>query len=362
MLFIYRMREQTPMKDSKESLLDIRSFLDTSFNQIPIIDVRSPSEFSEGHIPGSYSVPLFTDDERCEVGILYKKEGQLKAVRRGLEIVGPKMASFADRFLELSHQHQTKCLRILCWRGGMRSESMGWLATRVGLSPLRLQGGYKSYRKFVLDEIDKPRNTILIGGYTGSGKTEVLQEISKRGIFPVLDLEEVAQHKGSAFGGLPGFKPITQEQFENELALKLSQFPHGVPYLVEDESRMIGSIVIPEGIWRSMQSASFMFLLSPSKEERVKRIVRDYGVYSAQWLISCIEKIAKKRGGQKTKEDIALIEQGDLESCASSLLDYYDQAYQKSVEKRRSNGTFLIKECHTLDQLVESLKRYNRVA
>ena len=163
----------------------------------PIIDVRSPAEYDNAHIPGALSLPLFSNDERAAVGTIYKQCGKVKAVSKGLEIAGPKLSSFAKFALSLKTDH----LLIHCWRGGMRSSSMAWLIETLGIKCTLLEGGYKSYRSHIRAELAKPFKIALLGGYTGSGKTELLQHLHNNNQ-QIIDLEAIAKHKGSAFGAI----------------------------------------------------------------------------------------------------------------------------------------------------------------
>ena len=162
-------------------------------HDIPLIDVRSPGEYAQGHIPGALSLPLFTDDERKQVGTTYKKVGPKQAFQLGLELVGPKMSHFVQEGEKLSRNGQVK---LYCWRGGQRSQSMGWLLQQAGLQVMVLRGGYRTYRQQALKELAEPAKLVVIGGHTGSGKTEVLKRLRQRGE-QVLGLEGMAHHYGS---------------------------------------------------------------------------------------------------------------------------------------------------------------------
>jgi tRNA 2-selenouridine synthase len=167
--------------------------------KIPFVDVRTPSEFSKGHIPGAINIPLFSDEERSVVGTVYKREGEREAVLKGLSFVGPKMTAMLDRGIDLAGNKRQ--LGVYCWRGGRRSASMAWLFSQGDIKCSLLAGGYKNYRTHVLDEFGKERNIIIVGGMTGSGKTEILKEIDLMGE-QVIDLEGIANHRGSAFGAI----------------------------------------------------------------------------------------------------------------------------------------------------------------
>ena len=166
-----------------------------------LLDVRTPAEFRQGHIPGAANLPLFSDAERAEVGTLYKQQGRQAAVLRGLALVGPRMEALAAELVTWSERSAGAPLRLHCWRGGMRSGSVAWLAQQLELPVLLLEGGYKSYRRWVLELFERPWPLRLLGGRTGCGKTELLLALRERGA-AVVDLEGLAHHRGSSFGGL----------------------------------------------------------------------------------------------------------------------------------------------------------------
>ena len=291
----------------------------------PIFDVRSPCEFQHGSIPGSVSLPLFSDEERHHVGCCYKEKGKEAAIQLGLSYVGPQMA----RFAETLKQH--KNLRLLCFRGGMRSSSMSWLAQLFGCHVVRLAKGYKSYRRWVLSSLNESITPIVLSGPTGSGKTELLQLLFQHS-HPILDLEALANHRGSVFGGFQGSPQPTQEQFENRLAHTLYPLLQS-PYLfAEAESRTIGRLVVPLKIYEAIHSAPLLILNCPL-EERVTRIVREYGSKPTEELTLSIEKISKRLGGVLCKETISLVKEGHIEEAAKRLLSYYDTTYAHCLEK-----------------------------
>jgi len=222
----------------KEIQIDL--FLELSKTN-PIIDVRSPGEYEHAHIPGALNLPLFSNEERAEIGTIYKQRGRVKAVQRGLEVVGPKLAGFAKFALAL----QSENILIHCWRGGMRSSSMAWLLETVGINCTLLTGGYKSYRSRVLTSFEKPLKIILLGGYTGSGKTDLIKLLKEQGE-QVLDLEGLACHKGSAFGAIGQGEQPSSEQFENLLSLEMEALDGEKVVWIEDESRNVGKVFVPE--------------------------------------------------------------------------------------------------------------------
>ena len=200
---------------------------------MPVVDVRSPSEFAHGHIPGAANVPLFNDAERSEIGTLYKHAGREPAVTRGLAIAGPKARQLVETVRDIA---PGKDLVVHCWRGGMRSESFAWMLRQCEMSPRVLRGGYKSFRRAAHTEFATVRNVITLSGLSGSGKTQILLALRDAGE-QVLDLEGLANHRGSAFGGI-GLPPQpTVEQFENELFLEWRSFDRDRPVWIESESQ-----------------------------------------------------------------------------------------------------------------------------
>ncbi len=279
-----------------------------------LIDVRSPTEFAKGHVPGALSLPLFSDEERAEVGTLYKQVGQREAILLGLECAAEK----AKQLLP-----ETGAYTLYCWRGGMRSEAMAHFFQAAGIEATAIPGGYKAYRQEVLKTLEAPRTFKVLSGKTGAGKTEVLRNMKE----PILDLEGLAHHRGSSFGHYETPQP-TQEQFENELATQLDRLEG--PIWVEDESRMIGKLKIPDPLWRQMEEAP-RWILDPPLEERIARLIDEYGKASKETLIEATERLRKKLGGERTSLAIAAIERGDYPTAVGELLHYYDKAYAKSV-------------------------------
>ena len=258
----------------------------------PILDVRSPGEFARAHIPGAMNFPLFSDEERAEVGTCYKHEGREQAVELGFEIVGPKCASFVKRAKRLAGDRQ---VRVHCWRGGMRSASMGWLLQTAGLKVSLLEGGYKAFRGWCLQQLQLPRPVILLGGMTGSGKTYILQALERLGE-QIIDLEGLANHRGSSYGalGLPD-QPST-EQFENKLAMEWHQLDPRRRVWLEAESRAVGSCRIPAAVFAQMEVAP-VIRVRRSRQERIETISEMYGESDIEGLIAATQRIRKRLGG-----------------------------------------------------------------
>ena len=295
----------------------------------PIIDVRAPKEFRQGHIPGAVNMPLFDDEERALVGTTYTKTGKEEAFLKGLGIAGSKLEDFVKEAQRIATNGE---LLVHCWRGGMRSAAMAWLFSFSGIKTSVLEGGYRAYRHYIRSSISYGPPVIVIGGMTGSGKTELLHHLSDSGE-QVLDLEGLANHKGSAFGALGQADQPTNEQFENDLAGKWLAFDCKVPVWVEDESRNIGKVIIPEPIFTKMANSPVVFIEVPF-EERVKQLVKEYGSFNAQDLVSLIEKIRKRIGGEAANSAIQSMHNGNLENAISIVLNYYDKTYQYGLSKR----------------------------
>jgi tRNA 2-selenouridine synthase len=299
----------------------ISEFLNHS-SSFQLIDSRSPAEFLKGHIPGSRNICLLNDEHRQIIGTIYKQEGRGSAVLEGFRLVGPHFHEISKQLLNLSRDSE---IGIYCWRGGMRSEIMGWIASLCGLEIMILKGGYKRYRKQVLQTLDsQPDKLIVLSGNTGSGKTEILKRLQENG-WPVIDLERLAGHRGSSFGAL-GMPPQTQEMFENELAKEVNRLKNSNFLIVEDESRMIGTKCIPIKIHRAMKCSIVVELLV-SKEERVKRLVREYAVFDKTLLAEATKRIEKRLGNERMKTALNYLEDGDFKNWVAVLLDYYDKAY-----------------------------------
>jgi len=326
----------------------VQEFLELAKNW-PIVDVRSPGEYLQAHIPGAYSLPLFSDEERKIVGTLYKQQGREDAIKRGLDFFGVNMRNMVEEAekITIGHKSLTKSLAenedrpaniilVHCWRGGMRSAGVAWLLDLYGFKVYTLSGGYKAYRNWVLQQFEQPYHFKMLGGYTGSGKTEVLKNLAKNG-HSIIDLEGIAHHKGSAFGALGESPQPTQEMFENELATKLhgvsKELPADGHIWLEDESRRIGAVNIPDALWETMRRAPLYFLDIPF-EERLDHLTVGYGKYQKDELSACVMRIQKRLGGLGAKEAIAYLNEGNYTDCFRILLCYYDKFYAKDIEGR----------------------------
>ncbi len=379
----------------------------------PVIDVRSPGEYNHAHIPGTHSLPLFTNEERAAVGTAYKQESREKAIKIGLDYFGPKMRKIVEEVegiignmqLAISKNSEmnkhtglpiANCILIYCWRGGMRSGAVAWLLDVYGFKVYTLIGGYKKFRNLVQDTFKQNHHFKIVGGYTGSGKTELLHELGKLNV-TVIDLESIAGHKGSAFGNIGLPKQPTQEMFENVLGTKLieirsrksevgnpltyevsledenqklkvkSQKPQAISQeskignnptsdlrlltsddlrpptsaiWLEDESQRIGQVNIPHELWKTMRASPVYFLDIPF-EERLKHIVEGYGQLDKTEMIGAIGRIQGRLGGLEAKNAVHYLEDGNTIEAFRILLRYYDKWYLKGLHNREGINSLL---------------------
>lgn len=303
-----------------------------------VLDVRSPGEYESAHLPGARNLPLFTNAERAEVGTAYKQKSREAAIKIGLDHFGPKMRPMVETVEQwLQETGNTRRVAIYCWRGGMRSGAVAWLLNLYGFEVQVLTGGYKAFRRWTLDRFEQPHCLKVLGGYTGSGKTLLLEELARRGEY-VIDLEALACHKGSAFGKMDQPQP-SQEMFENKLALELDAAA-GRQVWLEDESQRIGTVNIPKALWLQMRSSPLFFLDIPF-DERLRHILQEYGQIAPDRLRECTERIAKRFGPLETKLTLAHLESGEIEAAFRLLLQYYDKRYRKGLHNREALDTLL---------------------
>jgi tRNA 2-selenouridine synthase len=294
-----------------------------------VVDVRSPIEFAQGHIPGAINLPLFSDEEREQVGTLYKRKGRQEALELGLEFVGPKMVEIVRSVREVVSGED---VLVHCFRGGMRSQSVAWLLELCGFRVTVLEGGYKAFRSWILERFTENYPFRVLGGLTGSAKTEVLHALDVLGEV-VIDLEGRAEHKGSAFGALGCVEQPTQVQFENLLGMDLWRAKDATSIWIEDESRTVGKRVVPEKIWKQMRVRDVLFL-ERTIEERVEHLMHGYGDFSGTALRECAEKIRKRFGPDRTSELLRLIDVGNIREAITMVLTYYDKGYLHGLSKR----------------------------
>ena len=320
---------------------------------LPVIDVRSPSEFNHGHIPNAKNVYLFNDEERRVVGTIYKEEGREAAILKGLEYVGSRMVNILK---EIDNISKNKVILMHCFRGGMRSESVAWLCSNYKYDVYVLDKGYKSYRRYVLESFNNKKYKInLVTGRTGSKKTLILNRL-KELEYNVVDLECIAKHKGSAFGWINEGEQPSQEQFENNLCYELYRYDNGSSLWVEDESLLIGKRAIPRGLFDNMKSPENIIYLNVPIEERAKYITDTYGKYSIDDLKESIIKIKKRLGDERMREALSLLDEGKIYECVLVLLYYYDKAYRLSIQEENK---IINVECDnlTIDDIVSAIAK-----
>jgi tRNA 2-selenouridine synthase len=304
----------------------------------PIIDVRSPSEYGHGHIPGAINIPLFSNDERAQVGTVYTKQSSEAAVELGHKYVAPRLKNFIDNSLVAAPDTH---VIVHCWRGGMRSHLFAQLLSDNGFCDVKvITGGYKTFRNHVLEYLATPFQIRLLGGYTGSGKTRILYELRKRG-HQVIDLEGLANHKGSAFGSIGQAEQPTTEQFENCLYTELAKLKTDEPVWIEDENRNIGKVLIPVQFFGQMQNAKLCFIDIP-KEERAKHLVREYSGIDNQLLKESLIRISKRLGSQNVNKAIGLLEKENYYEVAMIALYYYDKSYLQVMKTRNNKDVIQI--------------------
>lgn len=311
--------------------LNIDEFLKQSA-EYPVLDVRSPGEYAHAHIPGAISFPLFSDEERKMVGTTYKQQSREDAIKIGLDYFGPKMRTMVEEAEHIAAKAKTKTLLVHCWRGGMRSAAIAWLLDLYGFKVHTLAGGYKSFRHWAIKQMAQPYPFKVLGGYTGSGKTEVLHQLKKQGQ-AIIDLEGIASHKGSAFGSLDRIPQPSQEMFENLLAMELDKLKEAEEIWIEDESQRIGLINLPNDFWKAIRQSQVYFIDIPF-EERLNYIVRDYGSFDKEKLVNAIIRIRKRLGGLDVKNAVNYILEDNIKECFRILLRYYDKHYLKALNSR----------------------------
>jgi tRNA 2-selenouridine synthase len=304
---------------------------------LPVFDVRSPAEYAHAHIPQAHNLPLFENEERAAVGTCYKIHGQDAAVRLGLQIVGPKLASFVHQADTLAPQRE---VLMYCWRGGMRSGSMAWLLRTAGFKVCTLAGGYKAYRTHLLAAFDQPHTIVILGGKTGSGKTDILRQLAANGE-QVIDLEALAHHKGSSYGGIGQAPQPSTEQFENLLYQQWAALDPSRRVWIEDESRKIGTCLLPGGLWQQMQTAKLIHLQLP-KSVRIARLVREYACLPEAELLAATTRLQKRLGGQHYQAAVKALAQKDYATVADITLTYYDKAYLHGLAQRPPENLFTL--------------------
>lgn len=314
------------------SFADILPMLD-DFSEI--IDVRSPSEFAEDHIPGSINCPVLDDEERARVGTLYKQSGPFEAKKIGAALVARNIARhLEERFLDKARDWNPL---VYCWRGGNRSGSMTHILAKIGWHAVQLDGGYKEYRRHVnteLNELPKRFQYRVICGTTGSGKSRLLQTLAARGA-QVLDLEQLAAHRGSVLGNLPSEPQPSQKTFESSIWQALRHFDPEHPVFVESESKKVGQLRVPDVLIECMRTSPCISLHLP-QTQRVQLLMQDYAhfVDTPELLNTQLEYLLQIHGRPKISRWQSMANAGQIETLVDELLaDHYDPAYLRSIKR-----------------------------
>ncbi len=312
--------------------IDIQTYY-KQYDNLPIIDVRSPGEFEKGHLAGAYSIPLFDNAERAHIGTVYKQQSKEEAIELGYKYVTPKLQWYVDEALNVAPGRKVV---VHCWRGGMRSHSFAKHLEDNGFDEvLVIDKGYKSFRNYVLSSFCVEVNLKVIGGYTGSGKTYILKSLEALNC-QVIDLEALANHKGSAFGSIGEDKQPTVEQFENNLFERWRNLDFSKPVYIEDESHNIGQVKLPMPLYTKMREVDLYFLEVP-KEVRAQTLVKDYAGFSNELLKKGIQTISKRLGGYVTQLALDALEKNDYFQVAMYTLNYYDKSYKRGMLRREEN-------------------------
>ncbi len=313
--------------------VDIDEFLQASGC---IFDVRSPGEFAQGHLPGAFNLPLFSNEERAHIGTIYKQIGRKEAVLKGMALASPKFPYFIDSVENILKKINPLqgIAKIHCWRGGMRSSSLAMFLEMAGFKCITLNGGYKTFRRWALKILEGPFKLNVLGGMTGCGKTAILHRMERLGA-QIIDLEAIANHRGSSFGmlGMISSQP-SNEQFENDIAVKVSSLDPSKLFWIENESRLIGNCKIPDALYLAMKSSP-LYVIERPLEERLNHIQTLYWGQDIHKLVESAKRLAKKLGGAKMMEIIKAIEIGDLRLATLSILEYYDRSYQHEMLKHQ---------------------------
>lgn len=291
-----------------------------------VVDVRTPAEFEKGHLVGAVNIPLFTNEERADVGTRYVQQSREEAIRRGLELVGPRLAGYVEQARSLG-----KPLIVYCWRGGMRSSSMSWLFSTSGLASQTIPRGYKGFRKAAADRLALPWQWRVVAGPTGSGKTSFLRTLAEGGE-QVIDLEGLANHKGSSFGGIMQPAQPTTEHMMNRIHHAMRDFDLSQTVWLEDESRTIGRVHLPDVLYEAMKIAPRHVLETPLAM-RISNLVAEYGQLPPQELVAAFERIREKLGGDRTNRAIEALTLGNIATAAEIALDYYDRTYAYTAKR-----------------------------
>ncbi|HML87052.1 MAG TPA: tRNA 2-selenouridine(34) synthase MnmH [Methylomusa anaerophila] len=294
------------------------------------VDMRSPSEFQIGSIKGAVNIPLFSNEERVLVGTTYKSVGAEDAKQQGLEIVSGKLPAIVQQIRTISQKGST--VVVYCWRGGMRSRSVVGILDIMGIAAYQLLGGYKAYRRHILDKLGafslNPQVVVLCGS-TGTGKTAVLELLGSKGI-PVINLEKLANHRGSVFGQIGLGSATTAPNFDVALLDELERYNDRPFIVVECESKRVGKVYLPDFLYDAIKQGKKLLLITDI-ETRISRLMEEYlDTYDKNQpeILACIETLRKRLGNKKTERLLDDFRQGHVREVVRTLLvKYYDPLY-----------------------------------
>jgi tRNA 2-selenouridine synthase len=312
-----------------QAAIDVKKALELQQRGALLVDVRSPAEFAETTIPGAINVPIFDNAERAEVGTIYSEVGQREARRRAIELVAPRIPQILKEIDEARDPGSPPAI-IFCWRGGARSLAITSFLDLAGIPALQLAGGHKAFRRYINEYFAKTDFTkmLVVRGPTGVGKTQLLRTLTRES-YPVLDLEGLANHRGSAFGAVGLGDQPTQKMFEALLWQRLEQLRHKKYLLTEGESKRIGRLVIPGRLHQAMLAGASIWIDAPI-DYRVEVIMQDYPARDSMADAFAPSILAlKDRLGKKTVAGlIELLQQRKWPELIERLLvDYYDPLY-----------------------------------
>ncbi len=323
------------------SFIPITEFLPLAADGMrAIVDARSPAEYSQGHMPGALNIPLLDNEQRAQVGIEFKKRGRERAIDLGFKLAGSSFPELAKKAKDISPHN--KEILLYCWRGGLRSQIVSWVLGMYGYELIGLKGGYKTFRNQALEMLEQPLTLVVVGGRTGAGKTEILNHLAAQG-HQVIDLEGLANHKGSAFGGLGMPLQPSNEHFENLIASQLMRFDMNKTIYIENESRQLGSNKVPDSLYLKMRDTAVIDVQLPTKR-RLARIIEEYGHFPPAMLAEKTRNVEKRMGPQHVKAALELLDAGNIAAWAEAVMNYYDHNYDYGMEQRQPE-TIIKLEC-----------------
>ena len=305
-----------------------------------IIDVRSPNEFNEDHLPNALNLPVLDNSEREEIGTIYKNENPFIAKRKGAALVSFNISNHLKTYF--SDKEKDYSPLVYCWRGGERSRSLSIILNSIGWKPTILKGGYQGYRKYIIKSLEEILSTSLnlkiISGLTGSGKTKLLKHLFTNGA-QIIDLEGLANHKGSALGGDEKLPQPSQKKFERNIFKLIESFDPKMPIFLESESSRIGDLQVPAKLWSLMKNSSLIEVEIPH-DKRIELLTNEYQhlIDDKNLLLTKLEKIKHLKSSSVFENWVNLINEGNITNFVDSILkDHYDQAYLNSRKKTYLN-------------------------